>query len=506
MLLFGGPSVSPAFAETLPVSFGGSVASSIRVWHPALSLANLPDGSDGSQPGPASWQPPPLNMTQLPPDGPPGPPPNVTYQQQKQCVSSGVTGATLTQVPPAQAMLDIGQAQQLSTGARITVAIIDTGVNKHPFLTDHGRLTGGGDYIVPSTQNDGTVDCDGHGTITAGIIAADTRGTGLGFIGVAPDANILAIRQTSQVYTTTSSATGTQSKAGTTQSLAEAIRHAADTPGVRVITTSVDNCLPASAAAQQLSDPASGDPALQAAVHYAVTTKDVVVVNSAGNYGSPGCEKVPQNDDPNPDNVKQIEIPAIYASDVLSVGSVNPATGSVSSFSEWGPWVSVAAPGEGIISVDPGAGASGLANLYTEPGTANPTAIQGTSFAAPYVAGLAALIRAKYPTLSAREVMYRIEATAQHPSGPDGRNNQVGYGIINPVAALTALIPSQDGVPAATVRPIPAQAPAIPSPDHQPLRVALIGTGGAALLLLIIYFVVRTNRHNRQHRPQRPTG
>jgi len=48
--------------------------------------------------------------------------------------------------------------------------------------------------------------------------------------------------------------------------------------------------------------------------------------------------------------------------------------------------------------------------------------------------------------------MDRIEATAQHPSGPGGRNNQIGYGIIDPVAALTAVIPGQNGVPTADGR------------------------------------------------------
>ncbi|HEX3784645.1 MAG TPA: type VII secretion-associated serine protease mycosin [Pseudonocardiaceae bacterium] len=496
LLLFGGPAAWPALTGS---DAAAATVTSTKAWYPDLALADLPDSSaePGTVPGPGNWQPPPVDMTQLPTAAMSAPPASTNYQQKDQCVSSGVTGTPLTKVPPAQAMLDIGQAQQLSTGKNVTVAVIDTGVNPHPFLDNGGRLTGGGDYVAPSAQNNGTVDCDGHGTITAGIVAADTRGSGLGFIGVAPDASILAIRQTSQVYTTTD-ATGQETTAGTTQSLAEAIRHAADTPGVGVITTSLDDCIPATDAAN-LSNSGSGDPELQAAVHYAVT-KNIVVVNSAGNVGSTNCEQVPQNDDPDPNNVKQIEIPAVYADDVLSVASVDPATGSVSSFSEWGPWVSVAAPGEGIYSVDPGRGASGLANLYTEPGTTTTNAIQGTSFAAPYVAGLAALIRAKYPTMSAREVMYRIEATAQHPSGPDGRNNQVGYGVINPVAALTALVPGQNGVPIPTVKPIPARAPNSLATDSLPMRIALIGIAGAGLLLLLIYFTVRTNRHNRQQR------
>jgi membrane-anchored mycosin MYCP len=137
-----------------------------------------------------------------------------------------------------------------------------------------------------------------------------------------------------------------------------------------------------------------------------------------------------------------------------------------------------------------------LTNRTIQNGTSN--TLQGTSFAAPYVAGLAALIRSKYPQLTARQVMYRIEATAQHPSGPGGRNNEVGYGVINPVAALTALIPGQNGVPVATTTQIRAEVPNSGNADGLPLEIAFIGTGGAAVALLIIYFVVRTNRHNRQ--------
>ncbi|HEX4223096.1 MAG TPA: serine protease, partial [Pseudonocardiaceae bacterium] len=109
----------------------------------------------------------------------------------------------------------------------------------------------------------------------------------------------------------------------------------------------------------------------------------------------------------------------------------------------------------------------------------------------------AALIRSKYPQLNARQVMYRIEATAQHPSGPDGRNNQVGYGVINPVAALTALIPGQNGVPLAKTTSIKAQIPNSGDDDALPMRVALIGIGGTVLALLVVYFVTRTRRRGR---------
>jgi membrane-anchored mycosin MYCP len=291
--------------------------------------------------------------------------------------------------------------------------------------------------------------------------------------------------------------------------------------GVNVITTSVDTCLLTANAVAELHTPGSPEKQLQAAIAYAVN-HNVVVVNSAGNVssqpegngnqsqGTGPCASVRQNDHPNPNDVQEVEIPAVFSDDLLSVASVSPATGSVSSFSVWGPWVNIAAPGEGITSVDPGVGATGLANLFAEPGNnTQPGPIQGTSFAAPYVAGVAALVRAKYPDLTARQVINRLEATAQHPSGPGGRDNQVGYGIVDPVAALTATIPGQEGVPAIANNPqIPAQLPLTQQKDWTPARVALIGTATAVALLLTTLFIVRTIRRKtpKTNRKQRKTS
>jgi membrane-anchored mycosin MYCP len=441
-----------------------------------------------------SWQPPPVDMTALPADSPPGPPAGTTYTQKTACIVSRTNGISLPDEPAAQAMLNIRTAQEFATGAGVKVAVIDTGVNPHPFLRD--RLHGGGDYVVPSAN--GTNDCDGHGTLTAGIVAANTSGAGLGFTGVAPDATIIAIRQTSTLFSATTNGQDTGQTAGTPGTLASAIVHAVHL-GANVITTSVDTCLLTADAVTGMNTPGSPEKALQAAIHYAVEN-NVVVVDSAGNVQVSPCTSVQQNSDPNPSSVQEIEIPAVYSNDLLSVASVSPFTGAVSSFSVWGPWVNIAAPGERITSIDPGQGGTGLANLFAEPGSNNqPGPIQGTSFAAPYVAGVVALVRSRFPNLTARQVMDRVEATAQHPSGPGGRNNQIGYGIIDPVAALTAVIPGQNGVPTVGDTQIPAQVPLAAVKDWVPMRVALIGTVSAIALLLGTLFVVRTIR--RRNRP-----
>ncbi|HKN98859.1 MAG TPA: type VII secretion-associated serine protease mycosin [Pseudonocardiaceae bacterium] len=459
---------------------------------------------------PPAWEPPPVNMAALPGDPAPGPPPGVTYVQQNQCVTSlGDDNRPLPGEPAAQSMLDIQSAQQFTTGTGVKVAVIDTGVNPNPLLTDHGRLKPGGDYLTPKTS-DGTVDCDGHGTLTAGIVAANTAHTGDGFIGVAPGATIYAIRQTSGVYI--GQKAGNQSvPAGTPSSLAAAIVHAVRL-GVGVITTSVDTCLPADVAEAAMRTPGSPEQQLQAAVTYAID-HNVVVVNSAGNTSTQPeggsqqpagdqCAGIPQNDHADPNDVREIEFPAVFSDDLLSVASVSPATGSVSKFSVWGPWVNIAAPGEGIVSVNPAVNGRGLAQLFAEPGSnSQPGPIQGTSFAAPYVAGVVALVRARFPRLTARQVIARVEATAQHPTGPGGRNNQIGYGIINPVAALTEAVPGQNGVPSVGDSSVPVRLPEAHAKDWTPVRVALAGSGVAVALLLVTYFAVRTVRRRRPGDP-----
>ncbi|HKN98858.1 MAG TPA: type VII secretion-associated serine protease mycosin [Pseudonocardiaceae bacterium] len=455
------------------------------------------------QPGPSAWQAPPVDMSflnQLPPPNPRGTPDDNTFglKQGDSCIKSGVGPALLTDRPPAQDMLDIDQAQQIATGKNVTVAVIDTGVNPHPFLTTHNRLSSGGDYIL--RDGNALVDCDGHGTIVAGIIAADTRGKNTAFRGVAPDARILAIKHTSTHYT----AQDNQNQpAGDLRTLAEAIRFAADRPDVKVITMSVDECVPIQFKQETLDSPFARQ--LQAAIHYAVRDKDKVVVAAAGNLqvGSPDqngqqtslCQNVPQNNSPDPNQVNQLQIPPVYSDDVVSVASVDPTTGAPSKFTVWGPWVTIAAPGQFITSVDPGRGGTGLSNQTIE--NNQPISLQGTSFAAPYVAGVIALVRSRFPNLTARQVMYRIEATAQHPSSASGRDRQVGYGIIDPVAALTAAIPGQNGVPANPVRPVPAVLPTAAVKDWTPTRVALIGSVVGAALLVVTLFVTRSVRRNR---------
>ncbi|MDT5036504.1 MAG: hypothetical protein QOE03_1689 [Micromonosporaceae bacterium] len=116
----------------------------------------------------------------------------------------------------------------------------------------------------------------------------------------------------------------------------------------------------------------------------------------------------------------------------------------------------------------------------------------GTSAATAIIAGVAALVRAKYPELSAVEVVHRLTATATD-KGPPGRDDEYGYGIVNPVAALTADVPplTPSASPAATGAP-DTSVPTARSPQDSgtnPTPILLIGVGllilaGTAIVLV----------------------
>jgi len=436
--------------------------------------------------------PPPVSVSPPSDDGQP----DQAYKKTTECVQRDLNNnLVLRDKPWGQTYLQIEEAQRLALaktgtiGGNKTVAVIDTGVTSHPYFKH--PVVGGGDYVNPGSN--GLEDCDGHGTEVAGIIAANTP-SDIGFKGVAPDTQIVSIRQSSQNYGPASGESSGQSGNGSRQqgdgagnltTLAKAVMRAANRGDVSVINMSVDNCR------QSTGTISPQEQQLQAAIHYAVHVKDIVVVAAAGNV-SDSCK---QNDQPNPNMPQSIVSPPWFSDDVLSVAAVDE-TGGVASFSVNGPWVSVAAPGTNITSLDPSTPVStALANQVVEGGKLQP--IQGTSFAAPYVTGLVALVRAQFPTLSAEQVMNRIEATAQHPGAPGGRDNYIGYGVVNPVAALSAIVPQEEGIPAAGSKQLPSGLPPAAHRDWTPVIVALGGTGGGLLVLLVTLFVMHTIRRNR---------
>ncbi|WP_433717233.1 type VII secretion-associated serine protease mycosin (plasmid) [Nocardia sp. CA-084685] len=446
----------------------------VRISRVMLATAVAATAAVVGLPGAASaGGPAPIDPARLPADGNPAPPDKT--EAANACTIAVST--TSPAIPPAQAYLNLPAAWQFSRGEGQTVAVIDTGVSRHPRLPD---LIAGGDYVATS---DGTDDCDVHGTAVAGLIAAHPSASD-GFSGIAPAARIIAIRQTSANWrkqgATDQDPNNPKNSAGygTVTTLASAVRHAADM-GATVINISETACGPAGSV---------NDGSLGAAVQYAALVKDVVVVAAAGNNDSENCKAGNPGVDPIHPNadlwstVTTAVTPAWYDRYVLAVGSID-LDGAPSKFTVPGPWVGVAAPGEQIISLDPHSGGLASGKVVSQ----GQGSFAGTSFASPYVAGLAALVRARFPQLSAAEVIQRIKATAHTPA--EGWNPWIGHGSIDPIAALTHEVATDTVVenkplPTDGHVQLPVPVPP-PPPDNSARTVALVGSGIVGVLLIL---------------------
>lgn len=407
--------------------------------------------------------PPAIDDSMLPPPAPPAPPePTV---QRKPCAVPMEAATHRTHATQLDG-LDLESMWRLTRGSGQRVAVIDTGVQPHPRLP---RVIAGGDYV---SSGDGRQDCDGHGTVVAGIIAAGPDDADRsGFTGVAPEATVIAIRQSSNMFGPASDPSS--DGFGDVTTLAMAVRTAADM-GASVINISSVAC------AEGMLD----DRVLGAALAYAVDVKDAVVVAAAGNVGGPGqCAAQNTGDRPT-----VIASPAWYDDYVLTVASVN-GDDAPSSFSLNGPWVDVAARGEAVVSLD----RDGAGIVDTLAGPSGPMPISGTSYATPVVSGLVALVRAHFPRLSARQVMARIEATAHKPSR--GWNPMVGNGVIDGMAAL-----SDQPVASPAPRPTPIPAPAQTTPEVTPSR-GVIAVGAALCLIGLAAASTRLRRRRVEDVP-----
>ena len=281
-------------------------------------------------------------------------------------------------------------------GAGATIAVVDTGVDlNHPDLG--GKLLPGRDFVSDETCTPGAQDLNGHGTHVAGIAAASTN-NGIGVAGTAPDARILPVR----VLDSTGSGTGEDISAG--------IEWAAD-QGAQVINLSLGSDIP-------VVDTTGLGPA----VDYA-WSKGAVIVAAAGNSTLPLCG--------NP--AASTHAICVAATD----SSGGPA--SYSNFPlRFDGGVAVRAPGgDGSGSCDPTAdiwsaywpGASGADAEACPPKGYEPLA--GTSMAAPFVSGVAAMLRAA--GLSNQQVADCLERTSSNGGSYDPI---MGYGIVNAESAV----------------------------------------------------------------------
>jgi len=322
------------------------------------------------------------------------------------------------------------------------------------------------------------------------------------FSGIAPDVDILSIRQSSQAFGLKDAYTGdedpqTRAKIDDVETMARAIVHAANL-GATVINISDVTCMSARNIVDQRS--------LGAAVRYAAVDKNAVIVAAASDTSKKDCKQNPAFDPMQPKDprdwsgVGTVVTPSWFSDYVLTVGAVDtdgrPLTQGnqgQASTSVAGPWVGIAAPGSDVVGLSPRD--DGLINAIDGPD--NTLLVPaGTSFSTAIVSGVAALVRARYPQLSAHQVINRLERSARAPAR--GVDNQVGYGVIDPVAALTWDIPDGPAKPPQQLSaPLNLPKPAPPR-DMVPVWVAAGGLTGALLIggavFGIAMFIKRTRK------------
>lgn len=336
----------------------------------------------------------------------------------------------LPEVPWTHQRLTPQRVWPLTRGEGVLVAVVDTGVDG-AVPQLAGRVRRGSDVVNRMGRADD--DCYGHGTFVAGIIAAQPA-AGTGMVGLAPGVTILPVRQ----------ANGPSD--GTASTLARSIRAAVDA-NASVINVSASSFFP--------------NEELRRAVEYAAQ-RDVLLVAAVANEAQQG----------NP-----VAYPAAYPQ-VVAVGSVGP-DGRRSEFSEVGTYLDLVAPGVDVVSLSR-AGAGHLVD-------------SGTSYATPFVTATAALVRAYHPKLTAAQVKRRLELTADHP-GTTLPNPQLGWGVVNPYQAVTAILPEEHGHHSApadqpTLGPV-ARTAAEPTSDRDTaIEFTLAAVVVAALLGLVAYLV-----------------
>ncbi|MEV4759984.1 S8 family serine peptidase [Micromonospora sp. NPDC049559] len=310
----------------------------------------------------------------------------------------------------------VDQAWGRTQGEGVLVAVIDSGVDGDaPELS--GRVAIGAD--IPTGSGRGNSDCLGSGTAMAGIVAASpvgSAGEAGRMTGLAPAATILPVRVVNQTPRTTEPGDA-----------ATAIEVAASA-GARVV---------ALGAYVDLTAPAVRD-AVQAALSH-----DVVVVAPAPTVPVAGDKAAPPS---KPEGL-------------LLVGGVGPDGQPAANYRP--ETVDVLAPGIDVASLGVGA---------TET-----RANSGSQYAAAFVAGAATLVRSAYPNLSAAQVVHRIKATAER-AGQDGPDPVVGWGMINPNAAVSMVLAGETAAAASG------------GTGSSPLRALTIGlvvvTGLAAVTIL----------------------
>ncbi len=275
--------------------------------------------------------------------------------------------------------------------------------------TSHEDLQGS---IVPGynfiNNNTNPLDGNGHGSHVAGIAAAISN-NGKGIAGIAGGVKIMPVKVMDD------------NGSGSYSNIINGIKYAAD-HGANVISMS-------------LGGPGASQ-SMQEAVNYAIS-RGVAVVAASGNNN--GAVSFPGN-----------------CNGVITVGAVDN-NNQRASFSNYGPEMDVTAPGVNIISSYKG-------------GASSYTSMSGTSMATPFVAGVAALVKAANPSLSSTEVTNIIDKSATD-LGTTGFDNYYGYGLVDANKAVVTALNGQNDDPAPQPTPDPQPVPTpVPTPVPSPSK------------------------------------
>lgn len=297
-----------------------------------------------------------------------------------------------SQPSPVLQRLAVPQSWNLATGKGVTVAVVDSGINTGNAHFPEGSVLPG-TSLVPGTPPDGRTDVFGHGTAVAGIIGArPIEGIRSGMQGVAYDATLLPVR----VFTSDEADAEVQQRptgALITEGIAWAIDNGADVVNVS-LSVGADNL---------------DLPAMREVLARAERQGVVVVASSGDNIGGEEA-------------VTELRFPAAVDT-VLGVSALN-ASGQVDNWSVQGDFVDVAAPGANVLLT------------YQQYGDCQDGENPLTSWSAPFVAGLAAQLKERFPRATPAEIRYRITTTARRPIA-NQRDDEQGWGVIQPYDALT---------------------------------------------------------------------
>ncbi|MET4679767.1 S8 family peptidase [Stenotrophomonas rhizophila] len=317
----------------------------------------------------------------------------------------------------SNASINVRPAWDKATGTGVVVAVIDTGITNHPdlnanilpgydFISDAAMARdGGGRDNNPNDEGDwyAANECGSgipasnsswHGTHVAGTIAAVTNNS-TGVAGTAFNAKVVPVRVLGKC-------------GGYTSDIADAIVWASG----GTVSGVPANANPAEVINMSLGGGGSCSTTYQTAINGAISRGTTVVV-AAGNSNTNVSSSVPAN-----------------CANVIAVAATTSA-GARASFSNYGPGIDISAPGQAILST--------LNSGTTVPGSASYASYNGTSMAAPHVAGVVALVQSVAPTaLSPASIESLLKSTARPL--PGACSGGCGAGIVDADAAVTAAL------------------------------------------------------------------